>query len=65
MAQVSLSYEECAALREAAEKVPPGKRSRSLASALRTLAAVTAAVERGRAMLDREDDTPIPGRSSS
>src|SRR5436190_18079000 len=64
MAGLSLSYEECAALREAAERVPVGKRSEPLVSALRILCAVMAAVERGRAMMDQED-TPSPADSSS
>ena len=65
MAGLSLSYEECAALREAAERVPIGKRSEPLVSALRTLCAVMAAVEQGRAMMDQEDDTPTAAGSSS
>ena len=64
MAGLSLSYEECTALREAAERVPVGKRSEPLVSALRILCAVMAAVERGRDMMDQED-TPSPADSSS
>ena len=65
MAGLSLSYEECEALREAAERIPVGKRSEPLVSALRILCAVMAAVERGRGRMDREDDTPTPAGSSS
>ena len=65
MAGLSLSYEECAALREAAERVAVGKRSEPLVSALRILCVVMAAVERGRAMMDRQEDTPSSADSSS
>ena len=60
MANLSLSYEECVALRKAAERVPSGERSRTLATALRVLAAVIRSIERARKHLDREDDTPTP-----
>jgi hypothetical protein len=65
MARVTLTYEECTALRQAAERIPMQRRSQNLVSALRILCAVMAAVEGGRSMLDGEADTPIPERPSS
>jgi hypothetical protein len=65
MARVTLSYDECAALRQAAESIPVRRRSPHLASALRVLVAVVAAVERGREMLDRDGETPTPEKPSS
>jgi hypothetical protein len=65
MARVTLSYEECTALRRAAESIPVRRRSEHLVSALRVLGAVLAAVERGRSMLDRGGDPPTPEKSPS
>jgi hypothetical protein len=58
MAKVSLTSEECVALRSAAERIPAGKRSRQLVAALQILSAVMAAVERGRMKLDEEKEPP-------
>ena len=58
MARLDLSYEECAALRQAAERIPATKRSLALVSALRILGAIMSAVENGRAMLDLPEEEP-------
>jgi len=55
MAQLSLSTEECEALRLAALRIPPEERSASLAAALRVLEVVLAAVTQGRDMLDGDE----------
>jgi hypothetical protein len=58
MAQLDLSYEECAALRRAAENVPARERSHHLASALNALRTVIAAIEQGRRKLAPDEDAP-------
>jgi len=65
MARLSLSYEQCAALRRAVDELPVQKRSRPLVEAIRILDAVLGAVERGRAILDAEEDPSSPAKSSS
>jgi hypothetical protein len=65
MARLSLSYEECKALREAALGIPPRIRSAHLVTALRVLNAVLAAVKQGREMLDGDGRPPTPADPAS
>ncbi len=67
MARLTLSYEECIALRDAAWRVPPGERTPELVGALRVLDAAVRSAQQMRGMLDRtkEDDTPNPASSPS
>src|SRR5689334_17282288 len=64
MAHLSLSYEECKALRDAAERIAPRSRSRDLVAALRVLQAVLDAVQQGRSLLDGERRSTSPTDSS-
>lgn len=65
MARVTLTYEECTALRQAAERIPVQRRSQNLVSALQMLCAVMVAVESGRLKLDGEEDLPTPEKPST